>query len=64
MFPERWLPTRLAVLDEPFTEQNGFLNSTMKMVRGKIEAHHRDLLAELHRVEGARGRAAAPAGRA
>jgi long-chain acyl-CoA synthetase len=64
MFPERWLPSRLAVLDEPFTEQNGFLNSTMKMVRGKIEAHHRDLLAELHRVEGARGRAAAPAGRA
>ena len=63
MFPERWLPSKLAVLDEPFTEQNGYLNSTMKMVRGKIEEHYRDLLAELHRVEGARERAAVPAGR-
>jgi long-chain acyl-CoA synthetase len=58
VFPERWLPAKLAVLDEPFTEQNGFLNCTLKMVRGKIEEHHRDLLADLHRVEGARGKAA------
>jgi long-chain acyl-CoA synthetase len=62
MFPERWLPTKLAVLDEPFTEQNGMLNSTLKMVRGKIEERHRDLLVQLHRVEGARGRPAVPAG--
>ncbi len=49
-FPERWLPSRIGVLDEPFTEQNGLVNSTLKMVRGKIEARYRDLLAELHRV--------------
>ena len=36
MFPERWLPTTIAVLPEAFTEQNHLLNSTMKMVRGKI----------------------------
>jgi len=36
MFPERWLPTAIIVLPEPFTEQNHLLNSTMKMVRGKI----------------------------
>lgn len=35
-FPERWLPTSIAVLPEAFTEQNHLLNSTMKMVRGKI----------------------------
>jgi len=35
-FPERWLPTTIAVLPEAFTEQNHLLNSTMKMVRGKI----------------------------
>ena len=63
MFPERWLPSKLAVLDEPFTEQNGLLNSTLKMVRGKIEERYRDVIAELHRVEGARGRAAVPVGR-
>lgn len=35
-FPERWLPTSIIVLPEAFTEQNHLLNSTMKMVRGKI----------------------------
>jgi long-chain acyl-CoA synthetase len=38
-FPERWLPTTIAVLPEAFTEQNHLLNSTMKMVRGKITEH-------------------------
>jgi long-chain acyl-CoA synthetase len=36
MFPERWLPATIAVLPEAFTEQNHLLNSTMKIVRGKI----------------------------
>ena len=35
-FPERWLPATIAVLPEAFTEQNQLINSTMKMVRGKI----------------------------
>ena len=37
MFPERWMPSTFGVLAEPFTEQNQMINSTMKMVRGKIE---------------------------
>lgn len=37
MFPERWLPSTFAILPEPFTEQNRMVNSTMKIVRGKIE---------------------------
>lgn len=36
MFPERWLPAAVAVLNEPFTEQNGLVNSTMKIIRGKV----------------------------
>jgi len=36
LFPERWLPATIAVLPEAFTDQNHLLNSTMKMVRGKI----------------------------
>ena len=36
MFPERWLPATIVVLPEAFTQQNGLLNATMKMVRGKI----------------------------
>jgi Long-chain acyl-CoA synthetases (AMP-forming) len=37
MFPERWLPTTFTILPEPFTERNGMVNSTMKIVRGKVE---------------------------
>jgi long-chain acyl-CoA synthetase len=40
MFPERWLPASVVVLPEGFTEQNHMLNSTMKMVRGKITEHY------------------------
>ena len=41
-FPDRWLPSAVAVLGEGFTEQNLFLNSTLKMVRGKITDFYRD----------------------
>lgn len=36
LFPERWLPTAFVVLPEAFTQENGLINTTMKMVRGKI----------------------------
>ena len=42
MFPHRWLPSTFAVLPEPFTEQNGMVNSTMKIVRGKVEKAYAD----------------------
>lgn len=38
IFPERWLPAAFALLEEPFGEQNQTMNSTMKLVRGKIES--------------------------
>jgi long-chain acyl-CoA synthetase len=52
-FPERWLPSTFAVLEEPFTEQNRFLNSSLKMVRARIEEHYRARIAMLHSAEGA-----------
>ena len=36
-FPERWLPAAVCVLPDPWTEQNHFLNSSMKVVRGRVE---------------------------
>ena len=36
LFPERWLPAAIAILAEPFTEQNRMLNSTLKVVRGRV----------------------------
>ena len=35
-FPERWLPAAISVLPEAFTETNGLINATSKLVRGKV----------------------------
>ena len=52
MFPDRWLPSTFAVLAEPFTEQNQMINSTMKMVRGKIEKAYAQRIESLYTAEG------------
>ncbi len=52
MFPERWLPAALALLGEGFTEQNKFLNSTLKMVRGKIAEFYADRIEYMFTGEG------------
>ena len=51
-FPERWLPTTFAILDEPFSEHNQMINSTMKMVRPKIEKHYKDRIEYMYTPEG------------
>ena len=52
LFPDRWLPSTFAVLPEAFTEQNGMMNSTMKIVRGKIEKAYADRIEALYTPEG------------
>jgi long-chain acyl-CoA synthetase len=42
----------VAVLGEGFTEQNHMLNSTMKMVRGKIVEFYRTRIDYLYTPEG------------
>ena len=51
-FPERWIPAAVAVIGEPFTEQNKFLNSTLKMVRGKITEFYQNRIDFLFSAEG------------
>jgi long-chain acyl-CoA synthetase len=51
-YPERWLPAAVAILPEAFTEQNLLLNSSLKMVRGKIEEKYADRLKQLYTPEG------------
>lgn len=50
-FPERWLPSNIAILGEGFTEQNKFMNSTMKMVRGKITEFYQNRIDFLYTSE-------------
>lgn len=52
MFPHRWLPSTFAVLPEPFTEQNGMINSTMKVVRGKVEKAYANSIDHMYTPEG------------
>lgn len=52
MFPERWVPACVAVLPEPFTEQNHMINSTMKMVRGAIEKAYAGRLESVYQPDG------------
>jgi len=48
MFPQRWLPVAIAILDEGFSEDNGLMNSTMKIVRGKVMDKYMDLIEYLY----------------
>ena len=52
MFPEMWLPKAIAVLPEAFTEQNHMVNSTMKIVRGKVEEYYADRIEYAYTTEG------------
>jgi long-chain acyl-CoA synthetase len=48
MFPQRWLPVAIGILEQGFTEENGLMNSTMKIVRGKIMDKYQDLIEYLY----------------
>ena len=52
LFPKRWIPSAIAVLGEGFTEQNHFLNSTLKMVRGKITEFYKNRIDFAYTPEG------------
>jgi long-chain acyl-CoA synthetase len=51
MFPQRWLPSSIGILDEAFTENNQLLNSTLKIVRGKIIERYHDHINYLYTME-------------
>jgi len=52
LFPERWLPATFVLAKEPFTEQNRMINSTMKMVRGKVEEFYKEQIDFAYTPEG------------
>jgi len=51
LFPQRWIPSTIAVLDQEFTMENEFLNSLRKMVRGKILEHYKKTIDFLYTPE-------------
>lgn len=52
LFPHRWIPSGFAVIEEPFSEQNGLVNSTMKIVKHKVYEAYASRIASLYTPEG------------
>lgn len=52
MFPERWLPSTFVLAEEPFTEKNKMINSTMKLVRSKVEEAYMERIRYAYTPEG------------
>ena len=51
LFPSRWLPAAIGILDEPFNADNNFLNSLGKMVRAKIVERYEEKINYLYTAE-------------
>jgi len=52
LFPKRWIPSSFAIITEPFSEQNRMINSTMKMVRGRITEEYLPRITYMYTAEG------------
>jgi long-chain acyl-CoA synthetase len=50
-FPERWLPSAIAVLDNNFNEQNKMMNSTMKIVRNRVYETYKQRIDSLYKSD-------------
>ncbi|OFY71051.1 MAG: long-chain fatty acid--CoA ligase [Bacteroidetes bacterium RBG_13_42_15] len=50
-FPSRWLPSAIAILDEPFSSDNKLINSMGKLVRAKVVDRHKDTIDYLYTPE-------------
>jgi long-chain acyl-CoA synthetase len=52
LFPRRWIPSTFGLIDEGFTEDNHLLNSTLKIVRPKINAYFKDRIDYMYTSQG------------
>lgn len=51
-FPARWQPVAISILTETFSEANGLINSTMKIVRPAVHQKYQETLSRLYTPEG------------
>lgn len=52
LFPHRWIPSAFAIIEEPFSEKNGMVNSTMKIVKHKVYENYANEIEMLHTADG------------
>ena len=51
MFPQRWIPATLGILEEGFTIENKLMNPTYKVIRPRVEEHYSELFEYLYTPE-------------
>jgi long-chain acyl-CoA synthetase len=51
MFPQRWIPSRIGILNEGFTIENKLMNPTYKIIRPKVNEHYLDLFEFLYKTQ-------------
>ncbi len=49
--PSMWIPSRFALIEKPFSEADGLVNSTMKLVRYKTAEFYKDRIVTLYESE-------------
>ena len=49
-----WVPVTFQIVDRPFSEEDGTINSTMKLVRRKVESEYRYLIDYSYENEGSK----------
>jgi long-chain acyl-CoA synthetase len=52
-----WIPSRFALIEKPFSEADGLVNSTMKLVRYKTAEFYKDRIVTLYESEEANRKA-------
>lgn len=53
IFPSKWIPSTFRIIEEPFSENNKMINSTLKMVRPKIIDTYSQEIEDMYSKEGA-----------
>jgi long-chain acyl-CoA synthetase len=48
---EKWIPSTLAIIPEPFSEEQGLINSTLKLVRHKVVDYYGDRIEGMYKGE-------------
>lgn len=53
IFPSKWIPSIFRIIEEPFSEKNKMINSTLKMVRPKILETYEQEIEDMYSKDGA-----------
>ncbi|MFA7671732.1 MAG: AMP-binding protein, partial [Sphaerochaetaceae bacterium] len=48
LIPDQWIPARFALIAKPFSEEDGLVNSTMKLVRYKVIEAYKERINQMY----------------